>query len=193
LLFLIVVLDDLVRIIPMAALVAVMIMVSIGTFSWRSILDLRRNPLPSSVVMLATVVTVVATHDLAKGVIVGVLLSGIFFAGKVSKLFRVTRSEDVGTRTVTYVVEGQIFFASAENLIGAFDFAEQAEKIVIDVSSAHLWDITAVGALDKVILKYRKAGVEVEVMGFNKASADMIDKFALHDRQERLAASASLH
>jgi len=193
LLFLIVVLDDLVRIIPMAALVAVMIMVSIGTFSWRSILDLRRNPLPSSVVMLATVVTVVATHDLAKGVIVGVLLSGIFFAGKVSKLFRVTRSEDVGAKTVTYVVEGQIFFASAENLIGAFDFAEQAEKIVIDVSSAHLWDITAVGALDKVILKYRKAGVEVEVMGFNKASADMIDKFALHDRQERLAASASLH
>ncbi|MDD1501053.1 SulP family inorganic anion transporter [Agrobacterium sp. CNPSo 3708] len=193
LLFLIVVLDDLVRIIPMAALVAVMIMVSIGTFSWRSILDLRRNPLPSSVVMLATVVTVVATHDLAKGVIVGVLLSGIFFAGKVSKLFRVTRSEDVGAKTVTYVVEGQIFFASAENLIGAFDFAEQAEKIVIDVSSAHLWDITAVGALDKVILKYRKAGVEVEVMGFNKASADMIDKFALHDRQERPAASASLH
>jgi SulP family sulfate permease len=177
----------------MAALVAVMIMVSIGTFSWRSILDLRRNPLPSSVVMLATVVTVVVTHDLAKGVIVGVLLSGIFFAGKVSKLFRVTRSEDVGAKTVTYVVEGQIFFASAENLIGAFDFAEQAEKIVIDVSSAHLWDITAVGALDKVILKYRKAGVEVEVMGFNKASADMIDKFALHDRQERLAASASLH
>jgi len=177
----------------MAALVAVMIMVSIGTFSWRSILDLRRNPLPSSVVMLATVVTVVATHDLAKGVIVGVLLSGIFFAGKVSKLFRVTRSEDVSAKTVTYVVEGQIFFASAENLIGAFDFAEQAEKIVIDVSSAHLWDITAVGALDKVILKYRKAGVEVEVMGFNKASADMIDKFALHDRQERLAASASLH
>ncbi|MDR6102174.1 SulP family sulfate permease [Agrobacterium larrymoorei] len=193
LLFLIVVLGDLVRIIPMAALVAVMIMVSIGTFSWRSILELRRNPLSSSVVMLATVVTVVATHDLAKGVIVGVLLSGIFFAGKVSKLFRVTRCDDASTRTVTYVVEGQIFFASAENFIHAFDFAEQADKIVINVSAAHLWDITAVGALDKVVLKYRNAGVDVVVTGFNKASADMVDRFALHDRQERLAASASLH
>ncbi|MDQ1198397.1 SulP family inorganic anion transporter [Agrobacterium sp. SORGH_AS 787] len=193
LLFLIVVLGDLVRIIPMAALVAVMIMVSVGTFSWRSILELRRNPLSSSVVMLATVVTVVATHDLAKGVIVGVLLSGIFFAGKVSKLFRVTRSDDASTRTVSYVVEGQIFFASAENFIHAFDFAEQADKIVINVSAAHLWDITAVGALDKVVLKYRNAGVEVVVTGFNKASADMVDRFALHDRQERLAASASLH
>lgn len=193
LLFLIVVLDDLVGIIPMAALVAVMIMVSIGTFSWRSILDLRRNPLPSSVVMLATVVTVVATHDLAKGVIVGVLLSGIFFAGKVSKLFRVTRSEDMSTKTVTYLVEGQIFFASAENFIHAFDFSETADKIIIDVSAAHLWDITAVGALDKAVLKYRNAGVQVEVMGFNKASAEMVDRFALHDRGERLAASASLH
>ncbi|WP_296081201.1 SulP family inorganic anion transporter [uncultured Agrobacterium sp.] len=193
LLFLIVVLDDLVRIIPMAALVAVMIMVSIGTFSWRSILDLRKNPLPSSVVMLATVVTVVATHDLAKGVIVGVLLSGIFFAGKVSKLFRVTRSEEAVAKTVTYVVEGQIFFASAENFIRAFDFNEQADQINIDVSAAHLWDITAVGALDKVVLKYRRAGIQVYLVGFNQASAEMVDKFALHDKSERLAASATLH
>lgn len=193
LLFLIVVLDDLVRIIPMAALVAVMIMVSIGTFSWRSILDLRRNPLPSSVVMLATVVTVVVTHDLAKGVIIGVLLSGIFFAGKVAKLFSVSRSEDSENATVTYAVRGQIFFASAENFVHAFDFSEAARRIVIDVSAAHLWDITAVGALDKIVLKYRKAGVEVEVLGFNKASADMIDRFALHDKDERQAASASVH
>ncbi|UVC12073.1 SulP family inorganic anion transporter [Rhizobium sp. TH2] len=193
LLFLIVALNDLVRIIPMAALVAVMIMVSIGTFSWRSILDLRRNPLPSSVVMLATVVTVVATHDLAKGVIVGVLLSGIFFAGKVAKLFKVSRLENSPNATVTYVVEGQIFFASAESFIHAFDFAETAKKVVIDVSAAHLWDITAVGALDKAILKYRKSGIDVEVLGFNEASADMVDRFALHDKDERLAASSSVH
>src|SRR5690606_16545510 len=120
LLFLIVVLNDLVQIIPMAALVAVMIMVSIGTFSWRSILDLRRHPLPSSVVMLATVITVVATHDLAKGVIVGVLLSGIFFAGKVARLFRVTRLENPEENSVTYAVVGQVFFASAEAFIHAF-------------------------------------------------------------------------
>ncbi len=193
LLFLIVVLDDLVRIIPMAALVAVMIMVSIGTFSWRSMLDLRRNPWQSSVVMLATVVTVVATHDLAKGVIVGVLLSGIFFAGKVAKLFHVSRHDDPSARTITYRVTGQIFFASAESFFHAFDFADLADRVVIDVSAAHLWDITAVGALDKVVLKYRKAGVEVDLLGFNEASADMVDRFALHDKDERLAASASVH
>lgn len=193
LLFLIVVLNDLVRIIPMAALVAVMIMVSIGTFSWRSILDLRRHPLPSSVVMLATVVTVVATHDLAKGVIVGVLLSGIFFAGKVARLFKVARLENAEQNRVTYAVEGQVFFASAEVFIDAFDFTDSGKLVIIDLTRAHLWDITAIGALDKIVLKFRQAGAEVEVLGFNEASADMIDRFALHDKDQRLAASASLH
>ncbi|MDO9416023.1 SulP family inorganic anion transporter [Pararhizobium sp.] len=184
LLFLILVLDDLVRIIPMAALVAVMIMVSIGTFSWRSILDLRRNPWPSSVVMLATVITVVATHDLAKGVIVGVLLSGVFFAGKVAKLFRVTSVLDEAKAERTYLVEGQIFFASTESFIAAFDFMEPLKKVAIDVSHAHLWDITAVGALDKVVLKYRRNGIDVTVNGLNEASARMLDQFALHDKQD---------
>lgn len=193
LLFLIVVLNDLVKIIPMAALVAVMIMVSIGTFSWRSVLDLRRNPLPSSVVMIATVVTVITTHDLAKGVIVGVLLSGIFFAGKVAKLFTVTEQSDETTKTLTYRVEGQIFFASAESFIHSFDFNSTHAYIMIDVSRSHLWDITAVGALDKIVLKFRSSGAQVEVRGFNRASADMIDKFALHDKAERQAVSNSLH
>ncbi|WP_104666912.1 SulP family inorganic anion transporter [Ensifer adhaerens] len=193
LLFLIVGLDDVVRIIPMAALVAVMIMVSIGTFSWRSLVDLKRHPLPSSAVMLATVVTVVATHDLAKGVIVGVLLSGIFFAGKVSRLFRVTRQEDTSSNSVTYLVEGQVFFASAQQFMNAFDFTALSSKITIDLNRAHLWDITAVGALDKIVMKYRKAGIQVEVLGFNQASAEMIDRFALHDKDERRAASAAIH
>lgn len=193
LLFLIVGLDDLVRIIPMAALVAVMIMVSIGTFSWRSLVDLKRHPLPSSAVMLATVVTVVATHDLAKGVIVGVLLSGIFFAGKVSRLLRVTRQHDTASNSVTYLVEGQVFFASAQQFVHAFDVTEQGPKIAIDLNRAHLWDITAVGALDKIVMKYRKAGIQVEVLGFNEASADMIDRFALHSKDDRRTASASIH
>jgi SulP family sulfate permease len=193
LLFLIVALNDLVRIIPMAALVAVMIMVSIGTFSWRSILDLRRHPLPSSAVMLATVVTVVATHDLAKGVIVGVLLSGIFFAGKVARLFKVDRVEDAEGNSVTYAVEGQVFFASAEAFIRAFDFRDSGKLIRINLTRAHLWDITAIGALDKIVLKFRQAGGEVEVLGFNDASADMIDRFALHDKNKRLAAGAAFH
>lgn len=183
LLFLILVLDDLVRIIPMAALVAVMIMVSIGTFSWRSIIDLRKNPLSSSIVMLATVVTTVGTHDLAKGVLVGVLLSGVFFAGKVARFFRVSSEIDAGGLGRTYVVEGQVFFASTESFGAAFDFAEELEKVVIDVSGAHFWDISAVGALDKVVLKYRRRGIDVEVKGLNEASAHMLDRFAVHDKQ----------
>ncbi|MCD7108902.1 SulP family inorganic anion transporter [Rhizobium sp. DKSPLA3] len=191
LLFLILVLDDIVRIIPMAALVAVMIMVSIGTFSWRSILDLRTNPLPSSVVMLATVVTVVATHDLAKGVLVGVLLSGVFFAGKVAKLFRVVSLGDAASRT--YKVEGQVFFASADSFIAAFDFLEKAGSVTIDVSAAHFWDITAVGALDKVVLKFRRSGIPVEVIGLNAASATMLDRFAVHDKPDAPALPQASH
>ncbi len=152
-----------------------------------------RHPGTSSIVMLATVGTVLATQDLSKGVVLGVLLSGIFFAGKVARLFSVDRREDNQTGTVVYNVHGQIFFASAERFVGAFDFAKPASKVVIDVSKAHLWDITAVGALDKVVMKFRQAGTDVQVLGFNDASAEMIDRFALHDKEERAAASASLH
>ncbi|MCO5730699.1 SulP family inorganic anion transporter [Rhizobium sp. SSA_523] len=192
LLFLILVLDDVVKIIPMAALVAVMIMVSIGTFSWRSIPDLRRNPLPSSIVMLATVITVVATHDLSLGVLAGVLLSGIFFAGKVAKLFHVrsTLSEDGGHRI--YRIDGEIFFASTEGFIAAFDFAEPVKAVTLDVSRAHLWDISAVGALDQVVLKFRRHNILVDVIGLNEASSSMIDRYALHDK-EHASLSAAAH
>ncbi|WP_371345013.1 SulP family inorganic anion transporter [Ancylobacter sp. IITR112] len=191
LLFLILVLDDLVRIIPMAALVAVMIMVSIGTFSWRSILELRTNPRSSSLVMLATVITVVTTHDLAIGVLVGVLLSGVFFAGKVAQLVSVGEIIDEAAGRITFVVEGQIFFASSEVFLAAFDFDNPAREVVIDLTHAHFWDITSIGALDKAVLKFRKAGASVEVIGLNEASATMVDRFAVHDKQ--LPAAASLH
>ncbi len=182
LLFLIVVLDDLVRIIPMAALVAVMIMVSIGTFSWRSILDLRSNPLPSSIVMLATVTTVVATHDLAKGVLVGVLLSGVFFAGKVARLVAVEKSEATDSKHTTYIVRGQIFFASTESFLAGFAFDERPGAVTIDLTHAHFWDISAIGALDKAVLRFRKSGAEVVVLGLNEASATMVDRFGRHDK-----------
>ncbi len=193
LLFLILVLDDLVRIIPMAALVAVMIMVSIGTFSWRSLLDLRRNPVPSSLVMLATVVTVVTTHDLAKGVLVGVLLSAVFFAGKVAKMVRVTATTSADGQDRTYTVEGQVFFASTESFVAAFDFSSPLRSVVIDVSRAHLWDITSIAALDKVVLKYRRNGTDVSVVGFNAASAAMVDRFAVHDKTELDVANTPAH
>ncbi len=191
LLFLILVLDDLVRIIPMAALVAVMIMVSIGTFSWRSILDLRTNPLPSSIVMLATVTTVVATHDLAKGVLVGVLLSGVFFAGKVARLVAVEKRDSADGTAVTYVVRGQIFFASVDSFLRDFSFEERPARVTIDLTHAHFWDISAIGALDKVVLRLRKNGAEVEVLGLNEASATMVDRFGRHDKGD--AGPAAVH
>ncbi len=182
LLILVVFLGDWVSRIPMAALVAVMIMVSIGTFNWASIRNLREHPKSSSVVMLATVVVTVGTHDLAKGVLTGVLLSGFFFAHKVGQILRVTsRTEDEG-RVRTYTITGQVFFASADRFINAFDYKEVIEKVRIDVSRAHFWDITAVSALDKVVIKFRREATEVEVIGLNEASTTMVDKFAVHDK-----------
>ena len=168
--------------IPMAALVAVMIMVSIGTFSWASIRNLRTHPASSSVVMLATVVVVVITHDLAKGVLVGVLLSGFFFAHKVGQVLHVSsRTEDEG-RTRAYTITGQVFFASAERFINAFDYKEVIDTVRIDVSRAHFWDITAISALDRVVIKFRREATAVEVIGIDEASATLVDKFAVHDK-----------
>ena len=168
--------------IPMPALVAVMIMVSIGTFNWDSIRKLRSHPPSSSVVMLATELVTVFTHDLAKGVFVGVLLSGLFFAHKVGWVFRVDRSSSADGRQRTYSVVGQLFFASSEAFVAAFDFKEVVEQVCLDVSHAHFWDITAVSALDKVVLKFKREGAEVQVLGLNEASATLVDRFALHDK-----------
>ncbi|MDD2927170.1 SulP family inorganic anion transporter [Rhodoferax sp.] len=184
LLVLIVFLGPWVKQIPMAALVAVMVMVSIGTFSWDSIRKLRAHPPSSSLVMIATVVVTVSTHDLAKGVFVGVLLSGIFFAHKVGKVLRVDRSSDESGRVRTYGVVGQVFFASSETFIASFDYKEVVETVRIDVSRAHFWDITAVSALDKVVLKFKREGAEVEVIGLNQASATLVDRFAVHDKPD---------
>ena len=182
LLILVVFLGEWVRQIPMAALVAVMIMVSIGTFNWASFRNLSEYPKSSSAVMIATVIVTVMTHDLAKGVLTGVLLSGFFFAHKVGQFLRVTSlAEDEG-RQRSYRVSGQVFFASAERFTSAFDFKEVIDRVSIDVSRAHFWDITAVSALDKVVMKFRREGTEVAVIGLNEASATMVDKFAVHDK-----------
>ena len=166
----------------MPALVAVMIMVSIGTFSWSSVRTLRTHPWQSSVVMVATVIVVVWTHDLAQGVLVGVLLSGVFFASKVANVLSATStlSEDRRERRYTFV--GQVFFASVDRFSSVFDFKEVLDKVTIDVSAAHFWDISAIGALDRVVLKFRREGTEVELLGVSEASATMIDKFAGHDK-----------
>ncbi|RYY67993.1 MAG: SulP family inorganic anion transporter, partial [Comamonadaceae bacterium] len=182
LLVMVVFLGEWVSRIPMAALVAVMIMVSIGTFDWRSFRNLRDHPRSSSAVMLATVAVTVMTHDLAKGVLTGVLLSGFFFAHKVGQILVVRSHADDGGDSRTYEVVGQVFFASAERFVGAFDCKEGIASVRIDLSRAHFWDITAVSALDKVVLKFRREGTEVEVIGLNEASATLVDRFAVHDK-----------
>jgi len=166
--------SDLVRQIPMAALVAVMIMVSIGTFSWRSLRDLRTHPRSSSAVMLLTVVVTVATHDLAKGVLSGVLLSALFFARKVGHMLDVQR-DDAGD-TQVYRVRGQVFFASAGQLGAAFDYQHVAPKVQIDLRDAHLWDLTAVAALERAQEKLAAHGAEVTVVGLNAASQTLIEQ-----------------
>ncbi|WP_374286192.1 SulP family inorganic anion transporter [Pseudomonas fluvialis] len=182
LLLMVVFLSDWVSQIPMAALVAVMIMVSIGTFSWDSIRNLKQFPLSTNIVMLATVAVTVYTHNLAYGVFVGVLLAALFFANKIGHFLYIQSQTDGEDRQRTYQVIGQVFFASADKFIAAFDFKEAIDKVIIDLSRAHFWDITAVAALDKVVIKLRREGTEVEVIGLNTASATIVDRFAVHDK-----------
>jgi SulP family sulfate permease len=162
--------------VPVAALVAIMIMVSISTFSWASLRTLLTHPKVSSIVMLATVAVVVATRDLALGVGVGVLLSGVFFAFKVMRLMQVRSELDAATGTRIYTVTGQIFFASADMFADSFDPREKIERVRIDLRAAHLWDVTAVAALENVVGKLRRNGIAVEVVGLNEASAILVDR-----------------
>lgn len=182
LLFMILVLGDWVGLIPMPALVAIMIMVSIGTFSWRSVKNLRDHPKSSSFVMIATVATVIFSHNLAIGVGVGVLLSGIFFAWRVSRNFAVTTIASEDGRERTYIVTGQLFFASSEDFIKAFDFREALDKVTIDLSAAHIWDLSSVAAIDMAVLKFRREGAEVEIKGMNDASRTLVDRLGIHDQ-----------
>lgn len=186
LLFLLMVLSDWVSQIPMAALVSVMIMVSIGTFSWSSIKNLKTHPKTTSAVMLATVGIVVATHNLALGVFVGVLMSALFFARKVAQIMKVDSHLSTDKAGRTYKVYGQIFFASASQFEAAFDFKEVLSRVTIDVSAAHFWDLTAIGALDKVVLKFRREGTDVDLIGMNEASATLVDKLAVYDKTDSL-------
>ena len=169
--------------IPMPALVAVMVMVSIGTFNWASFKNLTVHPPTTSMVMLATVGVVLWTHNLAIGVGVGVLLSAIFFARKVAQLCNVTSEAGADGESRRYFVTGQLFFASSDDFVAKFDFREVLSKVTIDVSGAHFWDLTSVGALDKVVFKYRREGAEVEVVGLNEASSTIVGKLGEHHRE----------
>jgi SulP family sulfate permease len=184
LLIMVVFLADWVSLIPMAALVAVMIMVSIGTFSWESIRDLKKHPMSTNVVMLATVAVTVSTHNLALGVFVGVLLAAMNFANKVGNILYIGSHEAEAGKAREYQVVGQVFFASSERFGAAFDFKESIDDVTIDLSRAHFWDISAVEALDRVVIKFRRAGTEVTLVGLNEASATIVDRYAIHNDAE---------
>ena len=186
LLLMVVFLSDWVSQIPMAALVAVMIMVSIGTFSWDSLRNLKHYPLSTNIVMLATVAVTVYTHNLAYGVFVGVLLAAMFFANKIGHFLYINAELDSEGRRRTYKVVGQVFFSSADKFIAAFDFKDTVRQVTIDLSRAHFWDITAVAALDKVVIKLRREGIEVNVLGLNEASATIVDRFGTHENPEAI-------
>ncbi|MBN6533008.1 SulP family inorganic anion transporter [Acinetobacter pittii] len=178
LLILVVFISDWLRVIPMAALVAVMIMVSISTFEWKSLTSFKENPQSSNIVMIATVIVVVATHNLALGVLTGVLLSALFLANKLENDIRVERHLEGSTRV--YALKGQIFFSSAEKFMQGFDFKENINDVIIDLTHSHIWDVTSVAMLDSVVNKFQRNGVQVSVRGLNEASSIMIDKYGTH-------------
>ncbi|MCA0172546.1 SulP family inorganic anion transporter [Bacillus sp. RAR_GA_16] len=182
LMILILLLNDLLAKIPMAALVGVMIMVSIGTFDWASIKNLHKMPRSDAAVMIVTVITVVTTHDLSKGVLAGVILSALFFAAKISKV-RVEEKIDKITEKKIYHIHGQLFFASVTDFVNSFDYKEEGIKTVeIDLSDAHVWDDSGVGAVDKVIMKFRQNEIDVKVTGVNQESSQLIDRLAVYNK-----------
>jgi SulP family sulfate permease len=177
LLVLVVGFGDVVALIPMAALVAVMIMVSVGTFDWHSIqpATLRRMPKSETMVMVSTVAVTVGTHNLAIGVVVGVLVAMTLFARRVAHLTDTHRelveSAD-GTVTAVYTVTGELFFASSNDLYTQFEYADDPQCVVIDLSQSHIWDASTVASLDAIATKYARKGKTVEIVGLNEASAE---------------------
>lgn len=191
LLFFILVLGNWVKQIPMASLVAVMIMVSIGTFSWSSLKNIHLVPRSETAVMITTVFITVLTHNLAIGVLIGVALSTVFFSRKIAKVVFVDTVISSDKTHRTYSVAGQLFFVSTDEFLAAFDFKEGLERVTIDLTHAHLWDQAAIAAIDKVVLKFRRMGAEVELIGLNEASATLLDKLGVHDKPGAVETLAS--
>ena len=176
LLCLVVFFKDWLAYIPMAALVAIMIMVAFTTFQWDSVKNFSKHPLQSNVVMLSVVIIVLATHNLALGVFVGVLLSALFFINKLESTVHV--QSELHNHTRRYLVSGQIFFSSSEKFFQFFDFNEHIQKVEIELSHAHIWDMTSVQMLNAVVEKFEVQGVVVEVLGLNEASSTLIDRIS---------------
>ncbi|MEO1005954.1 MAG: SulP family inorganic anion transporter [Cyanobacteria bacterium J06638_38] len=177
--------------IPMAVLVAIMIMVSVGTFNWSSLRQIRKIPRSETAVMVTTVVMTIFSHNLAVGVLSGVALNGLLFSRKIAQIVFVDSVVDPQGEKRVYSVGGQIFFVSVNEFINAFDFKEDVELVKIDLTHAHLWDQSAIAALDKIVINFRRNGAEVEVVGLNQASATLVDRLAVHNKSDSLEDLAS--
>ena len=189
LLFFILVLSDWLVLIPMGALVAVMFMVSFSTFDWSS-LRVDRVPFSETLVMGVTVACVVLTHNLALGVLVGIVLSALLFARKVAHLaFMEDEWSDDG-RTLRVAVVGNLFFATVTGFLAHFDFSADVDRVTLDLSAAHVWDASAVAAIDKAVLRFRQRGVEMDVIGLNRESAQIVDRVAVYDKPGAVLAGA---
>ena len=186
LLFFMLALGSWVERIPMAALVAVMIMVCIGTFNWDSLRHVRKIPRSETAAMIATVLTTVLSHNLALGVVVGIALSTVFFSRKIAKVIFVDKVLSADGLHCTYFIAGQIFFVAVNDLLEGFDFYEKFEKVTLDLSHAHIWDQSAIGAIDQMVLKFRRTGAEVELIGLNEASATLVAKLSTHNDPDAL-------
>ncbi len=166
--------------IPMAALVAIMVLVTVSTFDWHSVhpATLRRMPVGETLVMVVTVGCAVATHNLAVGVIVGSLTAMVIFARRVAHLAQVSGVLDPDGDQVVYAVTGELFFASSNDLVAQFDYANDPDDVVIYLSDAHIWDASSVASLDAIEHKYRRRGKQVTIVGLNQPSAALHDKLA---------------
>lgn len=181
LLFFILVLGEYVSMIPMPALVAVMIMVSIGTFDWSSLRMLNRMPRTDAFVLIVTVVTVVVTHDLAKGVLAGVLLSAVFFVRKLARQIHVVVEDSTDGERRTYQVRGALFFVAVDNFLASFDYGDMTPEVQIDLTRASLWDSSAISAIDKVVTKLRRNGASVTVIPPEGEGRDLIGRLSTYD------------
>ena len=174
LLCLVVLFKDWLAYIPMAALVAIMVMVAFTTFNWDSVKNFSKHPKQSNIVMLSVVAIVLATHNLALGVLVGVMLSALFLVNKLESEVKV-QSELEGNKRI-YVVKGQIFFSSSDKFYQFFNFNESIQSVEIDLTHAHIWDITSVNMLANIVAKFESKNIHVEVIGLNQASSTLIDR-----------------
>ncbi|MCW6036106.1 SulP family inorganic anion transporter [Spirulina subsalsa FACHB-351] len=190
LLFAILVLQDFVKQMPMAALVAIMIMVSIGTFRWSSLRNIRKVPRSEAIVMLTTMFVTIFTRNFALGVVTGIVMSTVFFSRKIAQLVFVNKFVNEAGNHCIYEVRGQIFFVSKDEFFEYFNFNEVFERITIDLTHAHLWDQGSVAFLDRVILKFRRMGADVEVVGLNEASATLVEKLTIHQDPKVLQGTA---